>query len=139
MKSSVALAIAVILALAFNIEWEWHPSETSTVNFVGPPAGILLCAIICIVLIYRTFLAIEDLLIAKGYLAERTTTALDRLPWIVVLPFALVYITRGDDWYFKWGESDLKLWYFLALLTSVFALRIFTVVRRVADRARDGV
>jgi len=137
MKNTLILFAAVAIALLFNIEWEWHPSATSSVTWGGPAGGIVLCAIICIVLIYRSFLAIQDFLIAKRYLATRVTTKFDLLPWIVLLPLGVGYVAHGDGWSFKWGQNDLRLWYFLALLMSVFTFQIYTLIRRVVQRAKE--
>ena len=138
MKSTLTLVAAVITALLFNIEWEWHPSTTSTITWGGPVGGIVLCAVICMLLIYRSFLAIQDFLIAKRYLTARVTTKLDLLPWIVLLPLAVAYIARGNSWFFKWGDSKWKFWYFVALLVSVFVFQIYTVIRRVVQHAKGG-
>ncbi len=138
MKNTITLAVAVIIALLFNIEWEWHPSGITTITWGGPIGGIVLCAIICLVLIYRSFLAIQDFLIAKRLLTTRVTTKLDLLPWIVLLPLGVTYIARGDSWFFKWGDSKWKFWYFVALLVSIFVFQIYTVIRRVVQHAKGS-
>ena len=138
MKRTIMLIVAAIVALSFNIEWVWHPTPTSTISLGGPPGGIALCGLVCMVLIYRSFLAIQDFLIAKRYLTSRVTTAFDLLPWIVLLPLAVGYIARGDGWVFQWGESKLKFWYFIALLVSVFVLQVYTLIRRLAESAKGS-
>jgi hypothetical protein len=101
----------------------------------GPPGGIAACAIVCLVLIYRSFLAFQDLLIARRYLDARVTTPLDLLPWIVLLPLAVTYIARGENWVFKWGDHEFRLIYFVAILITVFVLQIYTVINRILKRA----
>jgi len=137
MKNILTLVVAVTIALLFNIEWEWHPSATSAITWGGPGGGIVLCAVICMVLTYRSFLAVQDILITKGYLTTRVTTKLDLLPWIVLLPLAAGYIARGDGWLFKWGESKWKFGYFVALLVSIFVFQIYTVIRRVVQHTKE--
>jgi hypothetical protein len=136
MKPTLTLVVAVIVALLFNIEWEWRPSESSMFSLGGPPGGIAACAIVCLVLIYRSFLAIQDLLISRRYLDARVTTPLDLLPWIVLLPLAVTYIARGENWVFKWGDHEFRLIYFLAILITVFVLQIYTVISRILKRAQ---
>ena len=136
MKQTLKLVIGVLVALAFNIEWTWHPTPESVVNFGGPPVGIALCGLVCLVLLCQSFLALQDFLIARRYLAARITTALDLLPWIVLLPIAIRYIARGKDWVFQWGVSELKFWYYLALVATLFILQGYTLIRRIADNAK---
>ncbi|MGD0263169.1 MAG: hypothetical protein ABSD29_25665 [Verrucomicrobiota bacterium] len=135
MKQILILATATVVALFFNAEWEWHTSSTSTVSSPGPPGGIALCAVICAVLVYRSFLALQDILIARGHLGSRVTTAFDLLPLIILLPMAVGYVARGEGWFFKWSTGEITWWYYLAVLGSVFVLKIYTVLRRVADKA----
>lgn len=135
MKNKITLIAAVILALLFNIEWEWTPSPTSKVTWGGPLGGIAVCAILCMVLVYRSFLALQDFLAARRYLASRVTTAFDLLPWLVVLPLATTFIERGEGWSFQWGGSKWRTWYFFALVVSVFVFQCYTLIRRVADSA----
>ena len=138
MKKTLNLAVAVVTALLFNIEWEWRPSGLTTITWGGPIGGILLCAAICLVLIYRSFLAFQDFLIAKDLLTSRVTTKLDLLPWIVLLPLGVSFIARGDNWFFKWGDSQWKFGYFVALTVSVFVFQIHTVIRRVVQHAKPS-
>jgi hypothetical protein len=138
MKPTLTLVVAVIVTLLFNIEWEWRPSESTTISLGGPPGGIVACAIVCLVLIYRSFLAIQDLLIARRYLDARVTTPLDLLPWIVLLPLAVTYIARGENWVFKWGEHEFRLIYFLAILITVFVLQVYTVISRIVMHTKAG-
>jgi len=135
MKQILTLATATVVALLFNVDWEWHTSSTCTLTWGGPPGGIGFCAVICAVLVYRSFLALQDILIARGYLGSRVTTAFDLLPLIILLPMAVGYVARGEGWVFKWGEHEMKGGYYLAVLGSVFVLKIYTVLRRVGDKA----
>jgi hypothetical protein len=136
MKNTLILVLTASIALLFNIEWEWHPSSASTITWGGPIGGIVLCAVICMVFIYRSFLAIQDFLIAKRYLTTRVTTKIGLLPWIVLLPLTVNYIARGDSWFFKWGESKWKFWYFITLLASIFLFQVYTVIRRVVQNVK---
>jgi hypothetical protein len=138
MSQTLMLVVAVLVALSFNVEWTWQPSSTSTISFGGPPGGIALCGLVCMMLIYRSFIAIQDFLIAKRYLTARVTTAFDLLPWIVLLPLTIGYIGRGNGWVFQWGESKLKFWYFIAILVSVFVLQVYTLIRRIAENAKGN-
>jgi len=136
MKKNITLAAAVILALLFNIEWKWSPSPNSEFTWGGPLGGIAVCIVVCMVLVYRGFLAFQDFLIARRYLASRVTTTFDLLPWLVLMPLGITYIARGDGWSFRWGENELRFWYFIALIVSVFIFQIYTMIRRVADNAK---
>jgi len=138
MKKTITLTGAVILALLFNIEWEWSPSPTSKFTWGGPLGGIAVCVVVCLVLVYRGFLALQDFLVARRYLSSRVTTAVDLLPWVVLLPLATTYIARGEGWSFRWGDSGLRFWYFIALVVSVFVFQIYTLIRRVAENAKNS-
>jgi hypothetical protein len=134
----LSFTVVLIIALLCNIEYESHSvihngSYSRTWN--GPATGIFVRVIVCMVLTYRSFLAIQDFLIAKHYLASRITTTFDMLPWAVLVLTLIEFREAGDNWSFKWG-GELKPWYFLAILVSVFVLQIYTLIRRVADRAK---
>ena len=86
-------------------------------------------------LVYRSFLALQDILIARGYLGSRVTTTFDRLPLIILLPMLFHYIARGEGWTFKWSSDEITWRYYLAVLASIFVLKIYTVLRRVAEKA----
>jgi hypothetical protein len=137
MKKTWPPAALVILALVFNIEWEWSPSPMSQFWWGGPESGIAVCVIICFVLIYRGFLAFQDFLVRRSYLPSRVTTAVDLLPWIVLLPIATTYVYLGEGWSFRWGDSGLRFWYFIALVVTVFMYQIYTLMRRVAENTKQ--
>src|ERR1039458_5049756 len=129
LKQILAFTVVLMMALLCNIEYESHSVSqhgASSIGGNGPATGIGACVIVCMVLIYRSFLAIQDYLIAKHYLASRISTTFDLLPWAVLVPMLIVFREAGDNWSFKWG-GELSPWYFLAILVSVFVLQIYTL------------
>ncbi|MEO6054145.1 MAG: hypothetical protein ABIP97_09050 [Chthoniobacterales bacterium] len=138
MKRFLYLSVAVILAMLFNIEWEWHLPAGSLLTWHGPAGGTSLCVIIITVLFYRSFLYFQDFLISRGYMRCRVRTPFDMLPLIILLPLAFTYIARGTSWVFKWGEGETKMWFYLSILASIFAYQFYLVVKDVAHNAKYG-
>jgi len=141
-KQIIAFTAAFIIAALCNIDYESHAMSgnrvTSTTTWNGPVTGIGVSVIICMVLVYRSFLAIQDTLVAKHYLASRVTTIFDMLPWGILAIMVIGFSSNGDNWAFKWGGQQSTFWYFLALLATVFLLQAYTVVRRIAERAMNN-
>jgi hypothetical protein len=140
-KRIIIFAAVFIIAALCNIDYEarseFQNRVTSTVSWNGPVFGIGVCVIICMVLAYSSFIAIQDFLIARNYLTSRVTTNFDMLPWGILLLMMFGYSSSGDTWHFKWAGQEMTFWYFLALLAAVFSLQAYTVVRRVANQARQ--
>lgn len=137
MKKTLAFITAITIALFCNIKGEWHPSLNETVTLGGPRAGIALCAILCAILIYFTFLAIQDFLIAKRYLLSRVRTRFDILPILILIPLGIQYSAHGSTWSFKWGDSEWGSLYFISILVVIFAYQIYRVVKAATEAAKN--
>jgi len=131
MRNIIILTLSTLAFLFYNIEFQYSGGN-SGIMLSGPVGGILILGIIVAILLYRTFLSFQDYLVTLGLLSERVKTAFDKLPLIVIIPLGVCYTWRTDAFVFKWGISDLKIWYFVALLAAIFAFQFYLVVRDVA-------
>lgn len=137
-KKMLITIAASLVALAFNLEWESHPSPNTTIKWGGPPWGLALCGVICMVLIYRTFLTFQDFLIKKHYLERRIQTSVDLVPLIILLPFAVGYSVRSEAGFFAWGENEWRPLYFVAILITIALFQFFRVVQHVSKVPDKG-
>lgn len=135
MKRVLLLLTAALLALLFNLEWDWRMGGDRSMTFTGPNLGLATCAGLMLLILHWAFRGFQDLLIARGDLTERIRTPFDVLPGLLIVPLAIGGGCQGETWTLDWGLHPLKLWYFIALLGAVFAYQVLTLVRRMAHTA----
>jgi hypothetical protein len=136
--------IAFVLALLCNIEYHWkkpHQGGFSAFDFPGPLTGLLICCIIGAVLVYRSFLTIQDILVSRGYLSAHVRTVYDYLPLLLVPPFVIGYGNSGTNAAgvyssFQWGP-EMKVWFYIAILCTIFLFQILCVLREVLRRGNS--
>lgn len=131
----IGLAIALILALACNIEYHWRQGLPhggfSSFDFPGPVAGMLICAIIGAVVLYRAFLVIQDILVANRLMPERVSTTYDYLPMLLIVPFMIGYsFQESGNTTLQWG-APMHWYFFAAILCTIFLYQMLCVCRSI--------